>query len=83
MKIRVFDATKGVVTDFTEKEREEGVAYGNACRGKMQHKTLLSAQYYLEELQKNTDKKVEIYKCRVCKFYHIGRVGKDKRKKNK
>jgi hypothetical protein len=41
------------------------------CAGKTQHKTYLSADYFLENLHSNTDS--EIYKCKACKFFHIGR----------
>jgi hypothetical protein len=49
------------------------------CAGKVQHKNKLSAEYALEN--SNTSKKANIYKCRICKFYHIGTLSKNKSKK--
>lgn len=40
------------------------------CAGKTQHKSRLSAEYYLENLHSKTD--AGIYECVECGFFHIG-----------
>lgn len=40
------------------------------CLGKVKHKSLLAAEYVLDEMR---DRAVmNIYKCRFCHHYHIG-----------
>jgi rubrerythrin len=49
--------------------------FKKSCAGKIQHKTLLSAQY---SLQNNTrqDSHAEIYICDSCGAWHIGTKSK-------
>ncbi|HSC57533.1 MAG TPA: hypothetical protein VLC51_10035 [Nitrospira sp.] len=42
----------------------------DGCRGKVRHKTLLSAQV---ATKKTKNVQVQVYKCPLCKHYHIGR----------
>lgn len=44
----------------------------NECLGKTAHKTMSSAQYALDNMERNHGHDLEIYKCTFCKFYHIG-----------
>lgn len=53
----------------------------NGCAGKVQHKTYLSAEFYLENI--NSEKAADIYKCSSCSFYHIGTKKAKKSKKGK
>lgn len=56
--------------------------YINGCAGKVQHKTRLSAEFYLENI--NSEKAADIYKCDSCGFFHIGtRKAKKNKKKGK
>lgn len=50
------------------------------CDGKVQHKTELAAQYYLDNI--NSSENAEIYKCKTCGFFHIGTF-KNKKTKQK
>lgn len=49
-----------------------------SCDGKIAHDSKLSAQYYLDELTSNRN--AEIYKCKFCEKYHIGKAKKKKLK---
>ncbi len=49
------------------------------CAGKVQHKTQLSAEFYLHNI--NSEKHAEIYNCTQCGFFHIGTIDKNKTKK--
>jgi len=44
----------------------------NACLGKIQHKSMLAAEYVLSRMSGKDSHLLEIYRCRFCKFYHIG-----------
>ena len=80
MKLNVFDTKKGKVRSFEEKESKPNIPKGKACSGKIKHKSLLASEEHLERIQKISEDKKEIYKCGVCKFYHIGHK-KNKTKK--
>lgn len=43
----------------------------HGCDGKVKHKTLLAAEYYLNSMPPN--KYLTIYKCEFCNCYHIGK----------
>lgn len=49
----------------------------NGCDGKVKHKSLLSAQLYLENSTQRENQK--IYQCRSCKNYHIGKTKQAKK----
>lgn len=51
-----------------------------SCAGKIKHKSLLAAQYFLDEY--HTDELAEIYTCRCCHSFHIGSSGEILRKAN-
>ena len=40
------------------------------CDGKTQHKSLLAAEYVLNQYR--NDSTIGIYKCPFCKFHHLG-----------
>lgn len=42
------------------------------CAGKMQHKTRLSANYFLEH--EHSDGLSAVYKCKICGKFHIGTI---------
>jgi hypothetical protein len=42
----------------------------DGCKGKVRHKTLLSAQV---ATRKTRNAQVQVYKCKICKHFHIGR----------
>jgi len=46
------------------------VSRRDGCNGKVRHKNLLSAQV---AMTKTKNAQVEVYKCRICKHFHIGR----------
>jgi hypothetical protein len=48
------------------------------CAGKIQHKTYLSAEFYLDSLHSNSD--ADIYECSECGFFHIGTQSKNKKR---
>jgi len=45
-----------------------------SCDGKQKHKTILSAQYHLDNISRNAND--NYYKCNTCGFFHIGTDGK-------
>lgn len=49
------------------------------CAGKVQHKTLISAEFALVHDHIN-ESNCEIYKCDFCGFHHIGTLWEDKGK---
>lgn len=49
-----------------------------ACFGKIQHKSMLAAQYYLDNLGHRDKANLNIYKCPYCHFYHLGHNKKKK-----
>lgn len=42
----------------------------DGCKGKVRHKDLLSAQV---AMKKTKNAQVQVYKCPLCKHFHIGR----------
>lgn len=42
----------------------------DGCTGKVRHKSLLSAQI---ATKKTKNAQVQVYKCRCCHYFHIGR----------
>lgn len=42
----------------------------DGCRGKVKHKAMLSAQV---AAKKTKNAQVQVYKCHICKHFHIGR----------
>lgn len=42
----------------------------DGCKGKVRHKTLLSAQV---ATKKTKNAQVQVYKCPICQHFHIGR----------
>lgn len=44
----------------------------SACLGKVQHKSMLGAEYTLQRMNGRDSHLLEVYKCHFCKFYHIG-----------
>ena len=44
----------------------------NACYGKIQHRSMLAAQYILNRMNGKNSHLLEIYKCPFCKTFHIG-----------
>lgn len=61
--------------------RKKNDQYISGCAGKVQHKTRLSAEYYLENI--NSEKAADIYECTICGFFHIGTRKAKKSKKGK
>lgn len=55
--------------------------YLNGCAGKVQHKSYLSAEYYLNNI--NSEKEAEIYECTECGFFHLGTPKQNKSTKSK
>ena len=51
------------------------------CAGKVQHKSYLSAEFYLTTLHSGTD--AGIYECSECGFFHIGTLGDKENKKRR
>lgn len=49
------------------------------CAGKMQHKTRLSANYFLHN--EHSDATAKVYKCKICSKFHIGGDNKIREKK--
>lgn len=49
------------------------MAINPGCDGKVAHKTILSAEYFLHEKSNNLSD--EWYKCKICGFIHIGSSG--------
>jgi hypothetical protein len=43
-----------------------------SCLGKIKHKSRLSAEYVLDRMNGRDSHLLEIYQCKVCKFFHIG-----------
>lgn len=43
-----------------------------SCLGKVQHKSMLAAQYILDRMGGKDSHLLEIYKCTFCKCFHIG-----------
>ena len=43
-----------------------------ACLGKIQHRSMLAAQYIFDRMYGNGSHLLEIYKCSYCKTFHIG-----------
>lgn len=52
-----------------------------SCAGKVQHKTLLGAEYALKT--NANDRNAQIYPCDQCGFFHIGTLANKKSKKIK
>lgn len=46
------------------------------CFGKIQHKSMLSAEYVLSRMKSKKSGILGIYKCTFCDFYHIGHDNK-------
>lgn len=57
------------------------IRFIKSCAGKVQHKTILGAEYALSTNRNN--KNATIYKCKECGFFHIGTPAKNKSKKLK
>lgn len=43
-----------------------------ACLGKIKHKSMLSAEYVLNRMYGRDVHLLEIYRCVICKNFHIG-----------
>jgi hypothetical protein len=55
------------------KKKKSSLEYAkSSCYGKIQHKSMLSAQYILDRMNGRRSHLLEIYKCQFCKTFHIG-----------
>lgn len=66
---------KIVLIEKPQKERRGKYNLGfakKACLGKIKHKSMLSAEYILNRMGGKNVHLLEIYKCVVCNFFHIG-----------
>lgn len=52
-------------------------SFMKGCAGKTQHKTKLSANYFLQN--EHSDGASEVYKCKICGRFHIGKSKKNTR----
>jgi SRSO17 transposase len=52
----------------------------DGCKGKVRHKDLLSAQV---AMKKTKNAQVQVYKCSICKHFHIGRSSNPWRKERR
>lgn len=69
--------TKDQPEDGGHKSRRDKKRYNkerakSACYGKIQHRSMLAAQYILDRMNGKRSHLLEIYKCPYCKSFHIG-----------
>lgn len=62
------------------KTKSDIVQYKRSCAGKTQHKSKTVAEYFLINEHSSNKNDSEVYKCRFCFCYHIGRIKKLKPK---
>ncbi len=46
------------------------------CLGKIKHKSMLSAEYVFYAMGRRNNNLLEIYKCPLCHYFHIGNNNK-------
>jgi rubrerythrin len=69
--------TKGQPGDGGHKSRRDKKRHNkerakSACYGKIQHRSMLAAQYILDRMNGRKSHLLEIYKCPFCNTFHIG-----------